>query len=758
MHPETSPNPAQPTGKAGSFLGRLLAYFLPTGPLKRRAWLYSGCTILVVGLFLSGLITLAVFQVYDGLERDWAEANRSRLEYALKMRLESMLGSVKDYSSWDDTASFIANQNTAYIEANLNEQTFSNLGLSGFLVFDVDGRLVQGRLRATPDPQDPVVSADRQYWSDAVQKYRSRIAKPKDSLTGFMDYQGRVYLYGFAPVLNNQGEGAIQGYVWQFKVFSESYLLEIRNLTGLSVTLGEIPALGDETTAAIGKPLLDIYGRQLAVLSATYPRLLHRYAHLSVWMVIGVMALLIIVAELTLLFLLHWLVVSRLQDMHRSVETLRGSATLDARLPHAGDDDELAGLAKAFNQLLDHLGESRRVTQRTTAEKAQLNDKLQQAQKLEALGTMTGGLAHDFNNLLNGILCSTGMIRLELGEGTKIEEHLQRIDTAGKHAAALVRKIQAFGRSQPVRIEPVHAAALVAEALHLARGSLPKSVAVHFRNEAVEDLVMADATQVQQVIMNLLNNAGHALAAKSDAAIHVGITEESLPLADYPDTKELRGLFLRIEVKDNGCGIPAAVLHRIFEPYFTTKPIGTGTGLGLAVVHGIVSKHGGVVSVSSTENVGTSFSIFIPRCQERPKAPQPSPKTGPGRSLQILVVDDDAIARDSIVQGLRHFGHTVTGIANPEAALRWMEDLSHPLDMLISDQLMPTMTGIELGERAKRIRPSVVMFMVSGFTAAMKPGEVSNKGFAGMVMKPVTLEQLQEITLRVAPLQVPPGS
>jgi len=750
MHPESKPAPASTPGKSGSLLGRFLGYFLPTGQLKRRAWVYSGCTVLFVGLMLSGVITLLVFGTYDRFEAEWAEANRSRLEHALAMRLDSMLGSVKDYSTWDDTAAFIASPSNTYIDANLNEQTFTNLGLSGFLVFDVDGRLVQGRISTTPGASEPLVTADRIYWSDAVQKYRSLIRSSKDSLTGFMDYQGRVYLYGFAPVLNNQGSGNIHGYVWQFRVFSESYLTEIRNLTGLTVTLGEIPAQSDEQFAAIGKPLLDIYGRQLAVLSATYPRLLHHYAHLSVWLAIGTMALLIIVAELTLLFLLHWLVISRLQDMHRCVETLQQSDRMEARLPHADGNDEVAGLAAAFNQLLDHLGESRRVTQQTNAEKAQLNDKLQQAQKLEALGTMTGGLAHDFNNLLNGILCSTGMIRLELGDSAKIDEHLQRIDTAGKHAAALVRKIQAFGRSQPVRIEPVHAAALVAEALHLARGSLPKSVAVHFRNEALEDLVMADATQVQQVFMNLLNNAGHALAAKQDGAIHVGITEERLPLAAYPETKELKGLFLRIEVKDNGSGIPAAVLHRIFEPYFTTKPIGTGTGLGLAVVHGIVSKHGGVVSVDSTENVGTAFQVFLPRCPDRPKQAESATKTGTGRALQILVVDDDAIARDSIVQGLRHLGHSVTGIANPEAALRWIEDKSHPLDLLVSDQLMPTMTGIELGERARKLRPAITMYMISGFTAAMKLGEVSNKGFAGMVMKPVTLDQLQEITQRVA--------
>jgi signal transduction histidine kinase/CheY-like chemotaxis protein len=755
MHPDAkSANPPSP-GKATSFLRSLLACFLPTGALKRRAWILSGCTILLVGLVLSGLITFVVFRVYDRMEADWAATNLSRLEYALKTRLESMLGSVKDYSTWDDTANFITSPSTSYIEANLNEQTFTNLGLSGFLIFDPEGRLVQGRIRSNPLPTEPLVNADRQYWSDAVQKYRSRISSPKDCLTGFMEYQGRVYLFGLAPVLNNQGEGNVRGYVWQFRVFGDSYLTEIRNLTGLGVTLGEIPVTADEQRAAVGKPLLDIYGRQLAVLSATYPRLLHHFAHLSVWLVVGVMALMIIVAELTLLFLLHRLVVSRLLVMHHFIEEVRGSGTLDARLPPDGEGDELSDLSQAFNQLLDHLGESRRATRQTAAEKAQLNDKLQQAQKLEALGTMTGGLAHDFNNLLNGILCSTGMIRLELGDSARIEEHLQRIDTAGKHAAALVRKIQAFGRSQPVRIEPVHAAALVSEALHLARGSLPKSVGMHFRNEALQDLVMADATQVQQVIMNLLNNAGHALAAKQDGAIHVGITEENLPLQSCPETKALKGMFLRIEVRDNGCGIPAEVLHRIFDPYFTTKPIGTGTGLGLAVVHGIVSKHGGVVSVESTEGVGTSFSIFLPRCAEPSKPSPVAQKSGSGRSLQILVVDDDAIARDSIVQGLRHLGHSVTGIANPEAALRWIEDKSHPLDMLISDQLMPTMTGIELGERARKLRPALVMYMISGFTAAMKHGEVANKGFAGMVMKPVTLDQLQEITLRASQFQVP---
>lgn len=384
----------------------------------------------------------------------------------------------------------------------------------------------------------------------------------------------------------------------------------------------------------------------------------------------------------------------------------------------------------------------------------QAEERLRQTQKLESLGTLAGGIAHDFNNLLTGIL---GFVELSLGDiprGHRARPWLENIAQAGARAKGLVQQILTFSRQTESERGPVDLAPLVSEALRLARSTLPPMV--NIERDLARDLpsVVANATQIHQVVMNLLTNAWHALPAEG-GTIRVALQRVVITANDhakYPDIHE--GDAVKLSIIDNGCGMDETIISRIFDPFFTTKPPGQGTGLGLAVVHGIVRSHGGAIGVDSVRGKGTTFDILLPAVKREPNLPIPQGAAELGRGQSILLVDDDDMARKPVALILQRLGYRVEAIAEPVRALELVVQQPGRFDLVITDFAMPTLTGAELASRIRALRPDLPIILLSGYVDPAHNVSLENSAITLELRKPADLFDLSSAVARCLALRV----
>ena len=375
---------------------------------------------------------------------------------------------------------------------------------------------------------------------------------------------------------------------------------------------------------------------------------------------------------------------------------------------------------------------------------AKMERQLQQSQKMEAIGTLAGGIAHDFNNILSGIVGYAELSLMETPPTSSIRLHLERIMSASQRAAALVRQILSFSRHAEHEIKRFNIGDIVREVVRLMRASLPATIdlAVHIAPARTE--LLGDAGQIHQVLMNLCTNAVQSMGDAGTLTIQVApidLDVESAAL--YPDIAP--GGYVKIVISDTGCGMGPEVLERIFEPFYTTKPVGQGTGLGLAVSHGIVKSHGGVISAYSEPGVGTRFHVYLPRVTgTSDDAATVSEAFLPGGKERILIIDDEANVRDVGRRMLERVGYAVTVAADPRAALDLFRGEPARFDLVVTDHTMPGMTGISLTRELLAIRADLPVIMISGLNELIDEEMLRSVGIAAFVKKPFTKRQLGE--------------
>ena len=391
---------------------------------------------------------------------------------------------------------------------------------------------------------------------------------------------------------------------------------------------------------------------------------------------------------------------------------------------------------------------------RDTTHEIRLEKLLRQAQKMEAVGTLAGGIAHDFNNILGAISGFTELSMFDLEENSPIRPNLERVLEAARRAKDLVRQILTFSRQRDQEKQPTQVSLIVKEALKLLRSSLPSTIEIR-QNIRSSSLLLADPTQIHQILMNLCSNASHAMQEKG-GALDVSLENVDLP-RDPEVVSQLPGLepgpYLRLSVSDTGYGIDPAIQHRIFDPYFTTKKIGEGTGLGLAVVDGIVKDSGGMVNVFSEPGKGTVFHVWLPRLEStRDKADRvETAEPLPGGNETILLVDDEKSLVEAGRQMLARLGYQVVVRLCPAEALAAFLAQPGKFDMVITDHTMPKMTGIELAREILAVRPEMPIILCTGFSAVlgMTPDKARAVGIREMIMKPVIMRDLAETVRRV---------
>jgi len=391
------------------------------------------------------------------------------------------------------------------------------------------------------------------------------------------------------------------------------------------------------------------------------------------------------------------------------------------------------------------------ITERRQAEqiRADLEVQLREIQKMEAIGTLAGGVAHDFNNILSAIIGNAELVRMATGDNAPVQEHVDGVLKAAERAKDLVQQILAFSRRQVQRREPVHIQAVIKEVLKLLRASLPASIQMIARLEAADAVVLADPSQIHQVMMNLCANASHAMNEGS-GRLEVSLIPEQIDLDLSQHQPGLReGPYVRLSVADTGCGIDHATLERIFDPFFTTKPKGRGTGLGLSVVHGIVKSHDGVIKAYSEVGRGTVFHIFLPRVSQKPAIAMVGGRVLPtGRGERILVVDDEPSLTFLAKRVLERLGYHVTTSNNSMEALDMFRATPDQFDLVLTDQTMPMLTGLELACRLLQTRPGLPIILATGYSVWIEGADAKSLGVKELLMKPMTSQILAEAVFR----------
>ena len=378
------------------------------------------------------------------------------------------------------------------------------------------------------------------------------------------------------------------------------------------------------------------------------------------------------------------------------------------------------------------------ITDRKNAEveRDRLEGQLRQAQKLEAIGTLAGGIAHDFNNVLSAILGYGEMAQKDAAEGTPLRRNIDAAISAGMRAKSLVERILAFSRSSIGERLPVHVQSIVAETLDLIADSVPHGVRVERQLSAGDAAVLGDPTQIHQVVLNLCTNAMQAM--KSEGTLAVALDEVEIDDARCVSTGELAsGKYVRLSVRDTGVGIAPHVLERMFDPFFTTKGVGVGTGLGLSLVHGIVTELGGGVDVQSAPGAGATFTVYLPR-QGRVAAPAIALETiASGQGETILLVDDEEALVKVGEEMLAMLGYEPVGFHSSAAALETFRASPQRFDAVLSDEAMPDMTGSELAKEIRKLHPDIPIVLMSGYVTPALHTRAQEAGVVEVLAKPL---------------------
>ncbi|MCP4298519.1 MAG: PAS domain S-box protein [Proteobacteria bacterium] len=378
---------------------------------------------------------------------------------------------------------------------------------------------------------------------------------------------------------------------------------------------------------------------------------------------------------------------------------------------------------------------------RDMTERKQLEIKLRQSQKMEALGTLAGGIAHDFNNILGAILGNVEMCLIEQKDDGKGKQYLENISNASNRAVSLVKQVLTFSRMDPMQVQSINLAAVLQESLKMVRATIPTNIEI--RQDIHQDCgnIMADVTQTQQIILNICTNAYHAMEEKG-GILNISLKQaKSCPLPVGTENQ----LCLILSIRDTGCGISAEDQEKIFDPFYTTKEIGKGTGLGLAVVHGIVKQYGGEITVDSELGKGTTVDVFFPvvileDVEEEPEKVE-SIRQGAGH---ILIVDDEPALTSLYETFLTHLGYTATVCGDSSDALELFKDNPYKYDLVLTDQGMPNLTGKQLSQALLAIRADVIIILVTGYSDTISESEAQAIGIRKYVLKPVNLLKLSQ--------------
>ena len=482
-----------------------------------------------------------------------------------------------------------------------------------------------------------------------------------------------------------------------------------------------------------------LFGRRaaiaMAVLNAAVLMIFYAYAppFLSAWTVVHQEPLgkwLMFCGNLTLLSLISTLPATFL--INRMNTLLLKEKNLSRQLTTESQDLQTIN-AKLEKEISERM--------RAEAENKRLQTELVQIQKMEAMGTLAGGIAHDFNNILSAIIGYGQLVQADPALTDKSAQNLEKLLKAGERARLLVQQILTFSRKVDTSVEPLDLADSISDALLMMRSLIPANVKLQ-KILTGSCTVKSSSTYIHQILMNLCTNAIHAMGPDG-GILDIELAGVTLSPAEASVLKLSPGGYARISVHDTGCGIPSGIIDRIFEPYFTTKGMGSGTGLGLSVVHGIAQSHQGGVTCQSTPGRGTTFTLYLPRIEDAAVSRESMAENEiPAGTETILFVDDEAMLADTSGQILSTLGYYVVAKTSSPEALKLFSETPDRFDAVITDMAMPHLTGDKLARKILDIRPDMPIIICTGYSEYISNSGALQLGIRDFLMKPYTIDEL----------------
>jgi PAS domain S-box-containing protein len=371
-----------------------------------------------------------------------------------------------------------------------------------------------------------------------------------------------------------------------------------------------------------------------------------------------------------------------------------------------------------------------------------MEEQLRQSQKIEAVGTLAGGIAHDFNNILAAIMGYSELALDTVPDGSEASEDIKQVLKAGYRATDLVRQILSFSRADAQEEKSVQIYVLIKESLKLLRPAIPTTIEIQQDIQDEQDKILADPVQIQQIIMNLCTNAAQAME-ENGGLLQIGLATVEIDSSEAAEHLDLEpGNYQKLTISDTGLGMDEKTLRRAFEPFYTTKDIGQGTGMGLSVVHGIVKSHDGVVTASSELGKGSVFTVYLPVYKGKDTTVDGPDDAQPlGGDERILLVDDEETLAATGKAKLQRLGYQVTAATSSVKALEYFKKHPDAFDLVITDYTMPGMTGTTLSQKILSVRPDLPIIIVTGFSQQLTPERAKSLGIKRMVMKPLTGER-----------------
>ena len=380
---------------------------------------------------------------------------------------------------------------------------------------------------------------------------------------------------------------------------------------------------------------------------------------------------------------------------------------------------------------------------RAEEEKRELERQLQQAQKMEAIGALAGGIAHDFNNILGGIIGFAELAKYYVEKGSKAEKKIDQLLSATDRAKNLAKQILTFSHQDKIEKKPLLLKIVVKEIIKFLRASLPTTIEIRYNMSPDAGSIIGDPNQIHQVLLNLCTNAAYAM--QEGGVLEINLENAEIDAEAASQYLEIEpGNYVKLSVSDTGHGMEKEVMERIFDPYFTTKEKGVGTGLGLSVVHGIVKSHGGIIKVHSELMKGTTFQLLFPLIDLEAAEESKSFESFPTGNECILSVDDDFIVLDANKEMLEVLGYNVIAKTSSTEALETFRAHPDKFDLVITDQTMPDMTGERLAKEIMRIRTDIPIIICTGFSESINEKKAKAVGIRALLMKPVVMRELAE--------------
>ena len=723
--------------------------------LQHKAWALVMATVAVLTGLVVWFSSQSIATSFSVLEHARAEQEGERARRMLQQYLVNLASLGEGYAERTDAVQFIAGKNQGFLDEQFSREQMQAMRLSGVLIFDAQGQLLDGRSLTV----EVNLAAPSPAVQEAALALVPAVVSDSSSATVINTYraiEGTLYLMSVAPVrepfaVGGRPKGAqvllrrfgayehwrfAQALLSQVSVSFETFVFDGNDL-GLLVR--------SESRAEARAVIRDHQNRPVAHLVVSLDRLLHQRGRSLVWASAWQVALTGLVMGALLLLLLDRLMLRRLERMHRQLADLgeRGERGGQAETPlDESGHDELTDLARGLNRVL---GLTRQMAEQREAYAMQEAQQLGrvQAEKTEALRRFVRGIAHDFNNSLAAI---TGWQRLameDLDKDHPSQEAVQHAQKATRYAADLMRQLQSYTRQAAPQLQRLSLADLLESARSLFDPKRAAGCKIDVQSFTDDTWVQADPTQLQQVLVNLLVNASDSMGGVG--TIHVEMRD--VEFTDSPRSGAVArlpaGRYVVLTVRDEGAGIALEHLGRVFDPYFTTKSMGRGTGLGLAVADAIIASHGGVVGVESTLGAGATFSLYLPLSSDLVRMPSEAVvMVDAVGQRRVLFADDDVLVRQSWSALLEREGWLVSQALDGEDAWKQYQAGAGTWSLVLTDLGMPQLDGHGLAKRISETPDPPPIVLMSGHVGADDEHTLSAQYFAAVLHKPVDPDEL----------------